>query len=135
MSSNVEGTALAGTPRSREVIVSFSPERVKAPFFLRCGAMLVDYVVIIAFPVICLLMARVSGDDGARLLNSEWNTVGWLIAILVAATDLIVLPAFSGQSIGKIAAGLRIVKIDGSSASPGTIVFRQPLCYLLPLGS
>jgi uncharacterized RDD family membrane protein YckC len=116
-------------------VVSFSPERVKAPFFLRCGAMLVDYLVIIVFPVICLLIARVSGEDGARLLNSEWNTAGWLIAILVAATDLIVLPAFSGQSIGKIAAGLRIVKIDGSPASPGTIVFRQTVGYLLTLFS
>ena len=135
MSSNVEGAAVAGGGRSREVVVGFSPERVKAPFLLRCGALMIDYLVIVAFPVICLLIGRLSGDDGARLLSGEWNSAGWLIAGLVAVTDLIVLPAFSGQSIGKIATGLRIVRIDGSPAAVGTILLRQTFGYLLTLGS
>ena len=135
MSSEVEGTAAAGSSRSREVVVGFSPERVKAPFLLRCGALMIDYLVVVAFPVICLLIGRFSGDDGARLLTGEWNSAGWLIAVLVALTNLVVLPAFSGQSIGKIATGLRIVRIDGSPASAGTIVLRQTFGYLLTLGS
>jgi uncharacterized RDD family membrane protein YckC len=135
MSSNVEGTAVAGAPRNREIVVSFSPERVKAPFFLRCGAFLIDYLLVIAFPVICLLTARFSGLDGARLLSSEWNTAGWLIALLVAVSDLVLLPAFSGQSVGKIVTGLRIVRIDGTAPSIRTIVLRQTVGYLLTLFS
>jgi uncharacterized RDD family membrane protein YckC len=135
MSSNVEGAALAGSPRNREIVVSFSPERVKAPFLLRCGALIIDYLLIVAFPVICLLIGRFSGNDGARLLSGEWNSAGWLIAVLIAATNLVVLPAFSGQSVGKILTGLRIVKIDGTPASAGTIVLRQTVGYLLTLGS
>lgn len=136
MSTNVQETAPAGGQlRNREIVVSFSPERVKAPFFLRCGALLVDYLLIIAFPVVCLMIARMSGDDGARLLTSEWNTAGWLIALLFAATDLVVLPAFSGQSIGKIVTGLRIVKLDGTPPATGTIVLRQTVGYLLTLFS
>jgi uncharacterized RDD family membrane protein YckC len=135
MSLSVERAAVASTPRNREIVVSFSPEKVRAPFALRCGALLVDYLLIVAFPVICLLVGRLSGDDGARLLGSEWNTAGWLIAILIAATNLVVLPAFSGQSIGKIATGLRIVRFDGTPASASTIVFRQTFGYLLTLCS
>jgi uncharacterized RDD family membrane protein YckC len=135
MSSNVEGAALAGGPRNPEIVVSFSPERVKAPFFLRCGALLVDYLLIIAFPAVCLLIGRLSGEDGARLLSSEWNTAGWLIAILIAATNLVVLPAFSSQSIGKIATGLRIVHFDGTPASVKAILLRQTFGYLLTLCS
>ena len=135
MSSNVESAAPLTSPRNREVVVSFTPERVQAPFFLRCGALLIDYLLIIAFPVICLIFGRLNGDDGARLLSSEWNSAGWLIAILIAVSNLVVLPAFSGQSIGKIATGLRIVRFDGTAASAGTIVFRQTFGYLLTLCS
>ena len=135
MSSNAESAAPLTSPRNREVVVSFTPERVQAPFFLRCGALLIDYLLIISFPVICLIFGRLNGDDGARLLSSEWNSAGWLIAILIAASNLVVLPAFSGQSIGKIATGLRIVRFDGTAASTGTIVFRQTFGYLLTLCS
>jgi uncharacterized RDD family membrane protein YckC len=133
MVSNADGIAGPDVPRNREIIVAFAPEQVKAPFFLRCGALLLDYVLIVAFPVVCLLLGRVSGDDGAKLLNGDWNSAGWLIAILFAVADLVLLPAFSGQSIGKIAAGLRIVKLDGTPASTGTILLRQTVGYLITL--
>ena len=135
MNSNVQGTAVAAGSRNREIIVAFSPERVKAPFLLRCGALLVDYLLIVAFPVIFLLLGRLTGEDGTMLLNSEWHTAGWLIGIMFAATDLVVLPAFSGQSIGKIAAGLRIVRIDGTAVPTGTMVLRQTVGYFLTLAS
>ena len=108
-----------------EVIVHFSAEEVKAPFLLRCGAMLIDYLIIIAVPVAGLLLARIAGDDGARLLNSELTTAGRIAAILLGLTDLLLLPAFTGQSFGKILTGLRIVRTDGTPAPAGVILFRQ----------
>jgi len=133
MSAKTELPAAAERPIDREIIVGFSPENVKAPLFLRCGALMLDYLLVVAFPVIFLLLGRINGYDGAKLLISSWSVGGWLIGILFAATNFIVLPVFSGQSIGKIAAGLRIVKLDGTPVGTGHMVLRQTAGYILTL--
>ena len=120
---------------NREIVVDFVPEAVRAPFLLRCGAFILDYLLIVSFPAVFLVLGRLSGNDGAKLLNSEWNTAGWLIAVLFAASDLVLLPMFSGQSIGKIAAGIRIVRNDGGQLAPGKVLFRQTVGYLITLFS
>jgi uncharacterized RDD family membrane protein YckC len=113
-----------------EKVVDFSPEQLAAPFLLRCGALIIDYILIIAVPVVCMLISRYTGNDGAKLLNSELNNTGWLIAILFALTNLIILPLFSGQSLGKMLTGLRIVTVEGRSVSFGTILVRHTFGYL-----
>ena len=118
-------------PYRKEVVVGFSPETVHAPFLLRCGAFLADYLLIIAAPVIFLFLGRFFGMDGSALINGELNNAGWLIAVIVAAADLVLLPAVAGQSVGKMFAGIRIVSIDGSPAKIGSMVFRQTAGYLL----
>jgi uncharacterized RDD family membrane protein YckC len=118
---------------TKEVIVGFSPEALRAPFLLRCGALIIDYIIIIAIPVIGLLLSRFSGNDGSKLLNEGVSGASWLIAILVGITNLIFLPMFSGQTIGKIVTGLRIVRIDGSAPTIGSIALRQTAGYLLTL--
>lgn len=112
--------------RSREVIKYFVPEEVKAPFILRCGALIADYVVVIIVPVFMLFLGRITtGHSGSSLLNGELNNAGWLIAILVALSNFILLPMYSGQTIGKMITGIRIVRLDGGYADPRTIAFRQ----------
>ena len=54
---------------------------------LRCGALMIDYILIISIPVICMLVSRYTGNDGAKLLNSELNNTGWLIAILIGSNE------------------------------------------------
>jgi hypothetical protein len=83
-----------------EVIVEFTPDAVRAPFLLRCGALTIDYILVIGIPVIGLLLSRFSGNDGARLLNDGLNNIGWMIAVLVGVSNTIVLPIFTGQSVG-----------------------------------
>jgi uncharacterized RDD family membrane protein YckC len=131
MSATAERQVPATSARNTEKIVDFAPEELAAPFFLRCGALMIDYIVIISIPVICMLISRYSGNDGARLLNSEINNTGWLIAILLGLTNLVIFPMFSGQSIGKMLTGLRIVKTDGRAAGFGTILFRHTFGYLV----
>ncbi|MEO6334628.1 MAG: RDD family protein [Pyrinomonadaceae bacterium] len=126
-------TGQVTTTGTKEVIVGFSPEALRAPFLLRCGALIIDYIVIIAIPVIGLLLSRFSGNDGTKLLNEGLSGASWLIAILVGLTNLIFLPMFSGQTIGKIATGLRIVQIDGAAPTIGAIALRQTVGYLLTL--
>ena len=120
-------------PERREVVLGFSPESVHAPFLLRCGALLLDYVFIIVAPVIFLFLGRFFGEDGTALINGELNNAGWLIAIVIAVADLILLPVVSGQSLGKICAGLHIVSIDGTPARFKNILVRQTLGYFLTL--
>lgn len=135
MNVKADGSVSARTAVRSERVVAFSPEKVQAPFSLRCGALLLDYLIVVAIPVLCLLLGRMSGDDGAKLLSGGWNTAGWLIAILLAATNLVVLPVLTGQSVGKIATGTRIVAIDGTPASHRSILMRQTFGYLLTVFS
>lgn len=120
-------------PVAREVVVGFSPESVKAPFLLRCGALMIDYMIVIAIPVVGLLLSRLSGNDGARLLNDSLNNAGWLIAFVAALLNLILLPLFSGQTLGKILTGLRIVALDGSMPTLRAVAIRQTLGYALTI--
>jgi uncharacterized RDD family membrane protein YckC len=115
--------------------VDFDPAAVRAPFLLRLGAILIDYILVVALPVLSLLLARAMGYDGARLLGNELNTVGWSAAILLGVTDLLVLPFFTGQTIGKMLTGLRVVRIDGRPANGATMMLRQIFGYLLTAGS
>ena len=134
MSATVE-TAPVRISRATEIIVDFDAARVKAPFFLRCGALLTDYIVLVSIPVLALLLGRYLGNDGPVLLGGTLVEAGWLIAILLGFTNLIVLPMISGQSIGKMLAGLRIVRPDGRPASKRSIVLRQTIGYTLSLAT
>lgn len=128
MSSKAEATATLAK-RDQEIIVNFETDKLAAPFFLRCGALLIDYILVLIAPVAMMLLGRYFGTDGARLVAGSLNDTGWLIALLVAATNFILLPLFSGQSIGKLITGLRIVRSDGRHASPVRIALRQSLGY------
>jgi len=121
--------------RSDNAFVDFSPEVLKAPFFLRLGSAIIDYILIVIFPVIGLLLSSFAGNDGSRLIHSQMNNIGWLAAIFAAIVNLIILQAAIGQSVGKLITGLRIVSVDGSEPSFGTIILRNTLGYLLTLGS
>jgi uncharacterized RDD family membrane protein YckC len=118
-------------PGRREVVLGFSPETVHAPFLLRCGALFVDYLVVILAPVLFLFAGRFFGEDGTTLIHGELNNAGWLIAIIVAIADLVLLPVVSGQSLGKMFTGIRIVRNDGSAAPIRNLFFRQTVGYLL----
>lgn len=135
MSARAGRADRAPQPRFKETVVDFDPIAVRAPFLLRLGAILIDYILVIALPVLSLLFARAMGYDGARLLGNELNTVGWSAAILLGITDIIVLPFFTGQTIGKMLTGLRVVRMDGRPATGTEMLLRQTFGYLLTLAS
>jgi hypothetical protein len=66
-----------------EIVVDFDAERVKAPFFLRCGALLIDYIVLISIPVAGLLLTRYMGSGGPGLLGGSVNDAAWLVAVMI----------------------------------------------------
>jgi uncharacterized RDD family membrane protein YckC len=114
-----------------QVIVNFDAAAVKAPFVLRCGALLIDYIVVVAVPVLLLLIGRMMGNDGSKLLSGPLNSMGWLIAFLLGATNCVILPAVSGQSIGKALTGIRIVTLKGEAVNFNHLLRRNVLGYLL----
>jgi uncharacterized RDD family membrane protein YckC len=131
MSAKVEKNA--GQPRFRtdEVIVDFDAESLQAPFLMRCGAFFIDYIIMMAVPVLSLIVGRIFGIDGAKLLTSEISNTGWLVMVLLGLTNFVIFPMFNGQSFGKMLTGLRVVKIDGTPPSLLTLLLRHTLGYAI----
>ncbi|MBS1796370.1 MAG: RDD family protein [Acidobacteria bacterium] len=117
--------------RPEHVVVEFDAERLKAPFLLRCGSFLIDYILLVCVPVFSLIIGRFYGADGVKLLNSELSNTGWLIMLLLALTNFVIFPMFNGQSIGKMLTGIRIVRKDGTPPSFWQLLVRHTIGYLL----
>jgi uncharacterized RDD family membrane protein YckC len=129
MSARVERTVPAKIIVTEQVVVDFDAERLKAPFLLRCGAILIDYILLVSVPAVSLLLSRAFEDEPSKFLKNA-NT-GWLVMILLALTNFIILPLFSGQTIGKILTGLRIVKTDGNAPTFSRLLVRHLAGYPL----
>ena len=111
-------------------------ERQPAPFSLRCGAVLIDYVLLVGIVAFSTIVARMLGG-GARSAGNSAETVGLLIAMGVAVLNLGIAPGLTGRTIGKWATGLRIERLDGGDPGIGAALLRHFLGYpvsLLTLG-
>lgn len=117
--------------KTEQIIVNFDAQKVKAPFLLRCGALLIDYIILVSIPTVSLLIGRLLGNDGGKLLNSPINNVSWLIMVLLGLTNFVIIPMFSGQTLGKFFTGIRIVKIDGTMPGFINLILRNVVGYLV----
>lgn len=112
--------------KSRSPTQSFA--RFRAPFSLRCGAILIDYVILVAIIAFSTLISRLMGG-GARSAGSSAETIGIILAIVIAALDLGVLPGLTGLTAGKWATGLRILRADGREIGIGRAFLRHFIGY------
>lgn len=101
---------------------------VRAPFSLRCGAILIDYIILVAIVAFSTLISRLLGG-GARTAGNSSETVGMIVALVVAALNLGVLPGLTGLTIGKWATGLRIRRSDGTEIGIGRAFLRHFVGY------
>lgn len=104
-------------------------ERLRAPFSLRCGALLIDYILLAGVMAFATLLARLFGD--MRRGSSFVLTAGYIAVASVAIINFILTPAFSGRTIGKWMAGLRIERRDGEPLSIPRALVRHLLGYAL----
>lgn len=104
--------------------------RFRAPFALRCGAILVDYITLVAIVAFSTLVSRMLGG-GARSWGSSSETAGIALTAIVAVLNLGVLPGLTGFTIGKWAAGLRILRTNGSRIGIGRALLRHFVGYPL----
>lgn len=123
-------TAAQGLPRShpRSRATRQAGERLRAPFPLRCGAILIDYIVLVSLLVVSTLIARMLGG-GARAAGSSAETAGILMTIAMSVLNLGVLPGLTGLTLGKWATGLRIERNDGADLGFGRAFLRHFVGY------
>jgi uncharacterized RDD family membrane protein YckC len=107
-------------------------ERLRAPFSLRCGALLIDYIVVVGVLALATLLARVLGGD-VRRGGSFILFVGYLTTAGVAFVNFVLLANLSGRTLGKWIAGLRIERKDGEPLSIGRALLRHLVGYPLTL--
>ena len=110
--------------------------RYRAPFALRCGALLIDYIVLALVLTFSIMIARLMGG-GARLAGGTAEKIGIILTFIVAVADLGVLAGITGRSIGKWTTGLRIERIGGGAPGIVRALLRHFVGYplsLLPLG-
>ena len=102
------------------------------PFPLRCGAFLIDYIVLVSLVVLGTLFARMLGG-GARAAGSSAETAAIVLAIVVALFNLGLLPGLTGLTLGKWATGLRIQRVDSGNPGIGRALLRHFVGYPLSL--
>ena len=129
MAAATSPSVSTGRPTVGVKIIDFVPEQLKAPFELRCAALSLDYILLLAFPAAWLAIGKVFGDPGSVGLG----TMIWLIGIVVFLFNFLVMPLFRGQTIGKMLTGLTILKIDGSDIGFSTVLRRNVIGYLATL--
>ena len=132
MTARLERTSLVRNDVAEREQAQVHLERFRAPFSLRCGALLIDYIILVGIVALSTLVARLFGG-GARLAGDTTETTGIIIALAVAVLDFGVMAGLNGQTIGKWATGLRIERKNGEPVSFGRALVRHFVGYPLSL--
>src|SRR5438270_10089265 len=137
MSLQIEQRTSAATPRQeargRAAFERVGVERLSAPFGLRCGALLIDYIVLAGVMAFATLLARLFGD--MRRGSSVVLMSGYVAVAVVAFLNLVLVAGLSGRTLGKWIAGLRIERRDGEPLSFGRALVRHTIGYALTLAT
>ncbi len=111
-------------------IAEFAPIDFQPPFISRFGAVLIDYIILLVLPLAGLLSDRLFGSGGLGIFTDRTL---WLLAVILAGANTVLLPLISGQTIGMILTGIRIVKHDGLRIGVFSVFVRQTIGYFLTL--
>jgi uncharacterized RDD family membrane protein YckC len=129
MSARIETTRLMQAEGEERALGQGYLERYRAPFSLRCGAFLIDYILLVAILAFSTVLARLG--ERPRALSTTSETLGLFIAAAVALLNFVGLTALRGQTLGKWATGLRIRRKDGEGLSLGRVLLRHLVAYPL----
>ncbi|MCR8629874.1 RDD family protein [Paenibacillus radicis (ex Xue et al. 2023)] len=92
-------------------------ERIYAGFWIRCGATLLDWLCLQAVFVMFHL------TFGYSLLEPPLGLT--LIQSLVSLVYYVVMTVIFGQTLGKMATGIKVIRNDGSPNTWGIIILRE----------
>jgi uncharacterized RDD family membrane protein YckC len=128
MVTNVEkGSVALGRTAVRTKVIT-GPAAEPAPFALRCGALIIDYILVVGVIAISTIVARMLGG-GARVAGSSAQLYGILIALFLLVADFVLLPAVAGLTVGKWVTGLRIERNDQGELGVGRAILRHFVGY------
>ena len=130
MPAKVETAPTARPPVKRTE--SHARVRYRAPFALRCGAILIDYILLMLIMTFSTIIARTMGG-GARLAGGTAEKIGILFSLVAAVLDLGVLAGLTGKTLGKWTTGLRLERTDGSLPGIGWAMLRHFVGYPVSL--
>jgi uncharacterized RDD family membrane protein YckC len=102
--------------------------RLRAPFSLRCGAILIDYILLAAILAFSTLISRLLGG-GARTAGTSSETIAIFLVLVVAVLNLGIVAGLTGLTVGKWATGLRICRSDGTDIDMGRAFLRHFVGY------
>jgi uncharacterized RDD family membrane protein YckC len=130
MPAKVE-TGKAARPPARRV-ESRVRVRYRAPFALRCGALLIDYILLALIMTFSTIVARMMGG-GARMAGGTAEKIGIFFTLVAAVLDLGVLAGVTGKTLGKWTTGLRLERTDGRAPGIGRALLRHFVGYPVSL--
>lgn len=118
--------------------VTSRPERsgsaVPAPFALRCGALLIDYIVLVGIVAGSTLVARMMRGE-THTPGDFIETVGIVIALVVLVVNFILVAGLTGRTVGKWATGLRIQRVNGRKLRLPRAIVRHCIGYPLSIAT
>ncbi|MFN2454083.1 MAG: RDD family protein [Pyrinomonadaceae bacterium] len=135
MTARLERTAPPGKTANARRTLSLTPaqlERFRAPFALRCGALLIDYTLPVCILAFSTLFARLVGG-GTRLAGDTAENIGLLLAFGAACLNFFLFAGTRGQTLGKWATGLHLERTDGAHPGIGHAILRHLIGYPLSL--
>jgi uncharacterized RDD family membrane protein YckC len=105
--------------------------RLSAPFLLRCGALLIDYILLAGVLAFATMLARLFGD--MRRGGSVVLLAGYIAVGVVAVLNFVLVAGLTGRTLGKWIAGLRVERKDGRRAGFARLLARHTVGYALTL--
>ena len=131
MTASIETTTLLGADErdARGEAAESYAERLRAPFSLRCGALLIDYILTVGVLASATMLARLFGDT--RRSSALVLTAGYAAVGVVALLNFVLVPGLSGRTLGKWVTGLRVVRNDGGRLSFARSLVRHLVGYPL----
>lgn len=113
-----------------ERVVGFAPQALAAPFFLRCGALAIDYMLLMSVPVMSLFWDHYFSDGTSKPGPGGWT---WTFIALLWAANYLLFPLLRGQTVGKFLTGLTILNLDGTPVHLTRISIRHTIGYFITL--
>jgi len=94
----------------------------------RIVATIIDYVILIAWAILCAMLLVIPVVSGSSVSKSSFGPLTILVAFLAYAPlifyNLVCEVFFNGQSIGKKSQNIRVMRLDGTVPSIGDYLLR-----------
>ena len=112
-----------------------TPDTLRAPFALRCGALLIDYTLLLLPLAVASILSRTYGESGraGRVAGESVMLFGYTVAVCLFVLNFILFSAISDRTLGKWIAGLRIECMNGERPGFMRACLRHLLGYALTL--